>query len=449
MKKISVLIPTLNSIQFLQDCIESVINQTLKELEIIIIDAGSTDGTLRLIEQYKKQDNRIQLLHSDQKSYGYQLNLGISFAKGEYIGVVESDDIIDVDMYRTLFEATKREKVDFVKSGFINYALTATNKEMILEQNSIFKNVFGKVIRPFSYKSLYLDDFYLWSGIYKKQFLVDNSIVFNESKGAAYQDIGFLFQVFVLAQKAIYLDACFYKYRRNNVNSSTYSKKAFSYLSGEYGYILNTFLKKNHTIDTDWTTYFYYKLFMQCCSRFRLLAYHDDELISVEKDILYLQGILREAYEKKQINISIWDTRYQMEFFCFLESHNTYAEYYKIQISAQKKYLLELTKQIKEFSDVVLVSSSKVQSFVYTLLLSKGINSIITICDNDTSKQGTNVMGMEIVSVEEACENSAEKAYVIANPRAKKELILQLNSHGIKNSQIFIYDLGCDWIFLS
>lgn len=448
MKKISVLIPTLNSIHYMKECIESVINQTLLDIEIIVIDAGSTDGTVELIERYQKKDTRIRLCHSDQKSYGYQLNRGISLAEGEYIGVVESDDVINLDMYCTLFEMAQQGDVDYVKSGFINYAMTAAGQEMLLPQNSVLKSIVGKVIRPSDHKSLYLDDFYLWSGIYKKKFLIDNQIKFNESAGAAYQDIGFLFQVFTMAQRAVYLDECFYKYRRNNANSSTYSKKAFSYLAGEYSYILNVLLN-TRTVDKELMTYFYYKLFMQSCSRFRLLAYHDGKLEDVEKNVLFLQNMLKEAHEKAQINITIWDTRYQMEFFTFMESIEAYAEYYRIQISAQKKYLMNLLTQLKNFSEIVLVSNSRIQAFVYTLLDAQGIGSVAQICDNNSAKWGECTMGLEIVSVEKACEKSAEKAYIIANNGAKKELVSQLNLYGVKDSQIFVYDLGCDWLFLS
>ncbi|MCR2065245.1 glycosyltransferase family 2 protein, partial [Campylobacter helveticus] len=90
--KVSVIIPSLNSINYYDECIKSVINQSLKEIEIICVDANSTDGTLELIKKYQAQDERIKLIISDKKSYGYQMNLGIAAASGEYVGIVESDD---------------------------------------------------------------------------------------------------------------------------------------------------------------------------------------------------------------------------------------------------------------------------------------------------------------------------------------------------------------------
>ena len=95
--KVSVIMPSLNVVSYIRECIESVVNQTLKDIEIICVDAGSTDGTLEVLEEYTAKDNRIKLLHSDKKSYGYQMNMGIDAATGEYIGIVETDDYIVCD----------------------------------------------------------------------------------------------------------------------------------------------------------------------------------------------------------------------------------------------------------------------------------------------------------------------------------------------------------------
>ena len=83
--KVTVLLPSLNVAGFIEECLISVTGQTLKELEILCIDAGSTDGTLEILERYAKKDKRIRVLHSDRKSYGYQINRGMDMALGEYL----------------------------------------------------------------------------------------------------------------------------------------------------------------------------------------------------------------------------------------------------------------------------------------------------------------------------------------------------------------------------
>lgn len=101
--KVSVLIPSLNVAPYIEECLQSVINQSLKDIEIICIDANSTDGTLEILKDYAKKDSRIKLIVSEKKSYGYQMNLGLKAARGEYIGIVESDDYIKPLMFERLY----------------------------------------------------------------------------------------------------------------------------------------------------------------------------------------------------------------------------------------------------------------------------------------------------------------------------------------------------------
>ena len=88
MIKVSVLMPSLNVVRYIRECMESVISQTMEEMEILCIDAGSTDGTLEILEEYVRKDRRVRLIKADKKSYGYQMNLGLKEALGEYIVVV-------------------------------------------------------------------------------------------------------------------------------------------------------------------------------------------------------------------------------------------------------------------------------------------------------------------------------------------------------------------------
>lgn len=114
---ISIIMPSLNVKEFMEECISSVMNQSLKNIEIICVDAGSTDGTLEIINKCAQDDSRIKVFHSDKKSYGYQMNLGISKAQGDYIGIVETDDFIDEKLNekvifdgRNIYDKKIREK---------------------------------------------------------------------------------------------------------------------------------------------------------------------------------------------------------------------------------------------------------------------------------------------------------------------------------------------------
>ena len=96
---VSVLMPSLNTARYIREALDSVVNQTLKDIEIICIDAGSTDGTREIIGEYAERDSRIRVIDSPVKSYGYQMNVGLDAAKGSYIGIVEPDDYILPEMY--------------------------------------------------------------------------------------------------------------------------------------------------------------------------------------------------------------------------------------------------------------------------------------------------------------------------------------------------------------
>ena len=92
--KISVIMPSLNVGDYMEQCLSSVLNQSLKEIEVICVDAGSTDQTLDIIKKHQKNDKRIKIINSDKKSYGHQVNIGLKEASGIYISIVETDDYI-------------------------------------------------------------------------------------------------------------------------------------------------------------------------------------------------------------------------------------------------------------------------------------------------------------------------------------------------------------------
>ncbi|WP_039790664.1 glycosyltransferase family 2 protein, partial [Paenibacillus riograndensis] len=104
MPKVSIIMPSLNIATYIKECMDSVVAQTLQDIEIICVDAGSTDGTREILQEYATRDSRIRILDSDRKSYGYQVNWGFDVAKGKYLGIVETDDYIEPEMFQTLYD---------------------------------------------------------------------------------------------------------------------------------------------------------------------------------------------------------------------------------------------------------------------------------------------------------------------------------------------------------
>ena len=236
--KVSIIMPSLNVRPFIQECMESVISQSLKEIEIICVDAGSTDGTLEFLQQYANSDSRIRIILSEKKSYGHQVNLGIDAARGTYLGIVETDDYVSPEMFRILFAAAERYELDFVKADFCRFSGDGSNRK--LEYADIAPDeYYYRTIDPSASLPILKDGHCVvpWAGIYRLQFLRDNHIALNPSPGASYQDNGFWFQVATKAHRCRFLNSPMYYLRRDNPNSSMLSKGKVYCMCDEYDFI--------------------------------------------------------------------------------------------------------------------------------------------------------------------------------------------------------------------
>ena len=116
--KISVIIPVYKVEKYLDRCVNSVLNQTLKDIEVILIDDGSPDGCPAMCEEYKKKDNRVRVIHKENGGLGYARNSGLEIATGEYIAFVDSDDFIEEDMYESLYSDAIKYNADVVLQGW-------------------------------------------------------------------------------------------------------------------------------------------------------------------------------------------------------------------------------------------------------------------------------------------------------------------------------------------
>ena len=189
--KVSILVPCYNSEKYIDKCINSILHQTLDDVEIICINDGSTDNTLKVLQNFEKNNPKIRVVDKKNSGYGASLNLGFSISKGEYIGIVESDDFIENTMYELLYDNAKKYDLDISRCCFNYYY----SDECIKEEHFDFieKN---KVFRPVDNLSIFFQMPSLWCSIYKKNFLEKNNIKFLETPGASYQDLSFCFKVY-------------------------------------------------------------------------------------------------------------------------------------------------------------------------------------------------------------------------------------------------------------
>ena len=220
---VSVIVPVYNVENYLSQCLESILNQTLKNIEIICINDGSKDSSKNILEKYQSQDKRIVILNKSNAGYGAACNYGLMLAKGEYISIVEPDDFIDKRMYQDLYELASAKKADIVKSSYYEYRDYAESEEESInkinwsEQYKMPDETFTIENCP---QFLYFHPS-IWSCIYKTSFLKKNKIKFVEPKGAGWADNPFQVKTLCLAERIAYTDNAYYYYRLTNPQSSS------------------------------------------------------------------------------------------------------------------------------------------------------------------------------------------------------------------------------------
>ena len=221
----SVVVPIYDAEDFIKQCMSSILAQTLKDIEIVLVDDGSKDNCPQIIDEYEKQDKRIVVIHQPNSGYGVAVNRGIDVATGEYIGIVEPDDWIEQNMFEVLYQKAIESGADFVKSGFYKYRGNKNTNEVA---HLFSVEVLNLMVRPRDHMDALSICPCIWTAIYRKEFLVRNKIRLLETPGASYQDIGFYFKSFLMAENACFLRQPFYHYRIDNTASSVRDiKKVF------------------------------------------------------------------------------------------------------------------------------------------------------------------------------------------------------------------------------
>ena len=223
--KVSIVVPVYNVEKYLCQCLDSIVGQTLKEIELIIINDGSTDKSLKIIKEYGDKDARIKIIDKMNEGYGKTVNKGLDIARGEYVGVIEPDDWIEPDMFEKLYNTAKLHNVDIVRSAYYEYySETSKSKNRVALWAIPHRDDLNKIICPLDRYDVFFRGQQVWSYVYKRVFLNENKIRFLESPGASYQDISFNFKVLSLAKSAYFLKDAFVHYRLDNMNSSINSK---------------------------------------------------------------------------------------------------------------------------------------------------------------------------------------------------------------------------------
>ena len=221
MPKVSVIIPFNNVENYIEECLNSVLSQTLDDIEIILINDASTDRTLEIVEGYLQKDSRIKLINiNERKGQGFARNRGIEIATGEYIGFVDSDDFIEPDMFECLYNSAKTNNTDISMCQVREYddinENYITSDYYSLSCLSSFQN---DVFSAEDTKNCILDiNVALWNKIYKREYL--NNIGEKFPEGFIYEDLPFFFGTYLSAKRIQIVWKNLYSYRINRKNST-------------------------------------------------------------------------------------------------------------------------------------------------------------------------------------------------------------------------------------
>lgn len=225
-KCISIIIPVYNVEPYIEKCIESVINQTYQDLDIILVNDGSTDLSGDICDKYSKLDSRIRVIHQKNSGQSKARNVGISIARGEYIGFVDSDDYIELNMYEKLINTMEQYNADIVECAVKNIY---TNKTVYNETKKIYICTGEEALKkhlekPNDSKSPRAA---VWSRLFKSEKI--KSLKFPE--GMIHEDFYFTYRALLNCSKYCWIDEALYCHIYTNSNSTTqlpFSKKDLS-----------------------------------------------------------------------------------------------------------------------------------------------------------------------------------------------------------------------------
>lgn len=211
---ISVIIPVYNASLYLRECIESVLNQSKKELEIIFVDDGSTDDSVSIIEDYMRTDKRIILLKQENQYAGVARNKGLKIAKGKYVIFLDSDDFFELQMLDKLYSKAEKNNAEIIMFGYWLYDNVSGENSKVdyryLCRNKVSSNDLGR-------KIFELTEPVPWNKLFLREFIVKNGLYFQSVKNG--NDEFFNRASVLCAERMFFIKKRFVHYRYNNDKS--------------------------------------------------------------------------------------------------------------------------------------------------------------------------------------------------------------------------------------
>lgn len=433
MCKVSIIMPSYNVAPYIRECMDSVVNQTLKDIEVIVVDASSSDGTREILDEYAARDSRIHILIDDKNSTGYANNKAIEHAVGEYIGIVETDDYIVPEMFEKLYDIAKNTGCDIVKGDYDSFS--GNGEERIFVKHNMLggrSNNYNKILNPIKEEHIFEAVMFNWAGIYKRSFLNKYHIRHQETPGASFQDNGFYFLAYALADSVYFTRESFYRYRKDNPNSSINNPAKVFCMCDEYDYI-ESCLK--HIPDIWKAVYYRYlrRRYGACSWTLKKVApeYRGQLADRIAKD--FRRFIQNEDEIKKIQRLK----RYQNEMRLLLTDKE---QYLKNIFNRQNDYEENINKlcSLLEDKDVLLFGVGECGTQLDVILSTHGIQAKCYV-DNNEKLQGTKYNGKEILPVGKGVEKYEDGYFIITAQTKRKAMEEQLLDLGVGRENIMRY----------
>lgn len=230
MPKVSIIVPVYNVEKYIERCLDSLVNQTLKDIEIIIVNDGSTDGSKEIIQKYLNKYKNIVYLEKENGGLSSARNYGIPYAKGEYIGFVDSDDYVEITMYEKMYNKAIEEKSDMVECDFI-WEYPNKKREDIGKIYSDKKEaiVEARVVA--------------WNKIIKKDIIEKTKITFPE--GLRYEDIEFFYKIVPYLNKISFVKETLVHYVQRESSIANTQNERTGEIFKVWENVLNYYIENN------------------------------------------------------------------------------------------------------------------------------------------------------------------------------------------------------------
>ncbi len=314
--KVSIIIPVYNVEPYLRQCLDSVCNQTFKDIEIICINDCSIDNSLKILEEYQKKDNRIKITDlKENKGVSYSRNIGLKLAKAEYVTFVDSDDFVSSNYTEILYNNIKKFDYDILCCDFFLYYNENSAKH--LEQKSFCYNTDFNTVQSKQKLLTYRLIWSSWAKIYKRDFLEKNKIFF---KRRTMEDILFIYEIILVSNKVKFINESIYFYRQDRKSSIMSNKTGRFYSCIELLYDIKNLLIQKQVFET-YEQQFYSYGFLLLAAELEVINLPDETIkqaiMSLKKNLFVKNSIKIKTYDKFPYKIRLF-----IFYFCFKHNIN-------------------------------------------------------------------------------------------------------------------------------